>query len=40
MERLFFILNILLLKLIKAQYEKWIYSFYCQEDNMENICLK
>lgn len=40
MERLFFILNIFLLKVIKSEYEKCIYSFYCQKDDMENICLK
>ena len=41
MEKIFLILNILLLlKRTKAENEKCIYSFHCENENKNNICLK
>ena len=40
MERLIILLNILLLKQIKSEYEKCTYAFHCEKEQMENICLK
>ena len=40
MERFIILLNLLFLKEIKSEYEKCKYSFYCEKENMENICIK